>query len=114
MPTKPALPGASFLSVLRGQPQSRLAVFFEFENVRAVRTNGWKYVERFRQEPNELYDLRADAGELVNLVDKPEHADQREGLRDLLHAFFAKYADPQYDLWRGGRSKADLLSDALK
>ena len=26
-------------------------------------------------------------------------------------AFFAKYADPQYDIWKGGRSKAKRHTD---
>ena len=28
------------------------------------------------------------------------------GFRGWLDDFFAKYADPQYDIWHGGRSKA--------
>ena len=50
-------------------------VFYEFENVRAIRTDRWKYIERFRQSPNELYDLAADPEELDNLIDEPAYAD---------------------------------------
>ena len=79
-------------------------VFFEFENVRAIRTDRWKYIERFRQEPNELYDLEADPGERVNLIDR---AGSRRGPRanseSVLRSFFERYAEPEYDLWHGGR-----------
>ena len=45
-------------------------IYYEFENVRAIRTDEWKYIERFRQEPNELYDLTKDPRELDNLIDR--------------------------------------------
>ncbi len=115
LPNEPKLPGRSLVPTLHGQPQDwEETVFFEFENVRAVRTTRWKYIERFGQSPNELYDLAADPGERENLIDNAEHSATREQLRRRLTEFFAKYADPQYDLWRGGRSKADLLSDVFK
>ena len=34
-------------------------VFYEFENVRAVRTGEWKYIERIYQKPNEMYRLES-------------------------------------------------------
>jgi arylsulfatase A-like enzyme len=70
---QPASPGRSFAQVLAGHPIELWddTVFYEFENVRAIRTGRWKYIERFRQGPNELYDLAADPGELENLIDRP-------------------------------------------
>ena len=29
-------------------------IFYEFENVRAIRTPEWKYIERIHEEPDEL------------------------------------------------------------
>jgi arylsulfatase A-like enzyme len=115
LPDSPQLPGRSMAETWRGRSQDwEEMVFFEFENVRAVRTTKWKYIERYGQAPNELYDLAADPGERANLIDQAAHAGTQADLRDRLHEFFARYADPQYDLWRGGRSKADLLSDVFK
>ena len=65
---------------------------------------------RFPNGPDELYDLRTDSGERVNLVDRAEHAHTQKELAARLEAFFTRYADPKYDLWRGGRSKTLLLT----
>src|SRR5262245_16141792 len=60
-PTKPALPGRSYAKALRGETvEWGDAVFFEFENTRAIRTAEWKLVTRFPDGPNELYDLKGD------------------------------------------------------
>jgi arylsulfatase A-like enzyme len=107
---KPPSPGRSYAAALRGKtPDWDNVVFFEFENVRAIRTDRWKLIVRFPDGPNELYDLRADPGERTNLIDREAHAATRQELRKRLDAFFARYADPQYDLWHGGRSKAVRL-----
>jgi arylsulfatase A-like enzyme len=108
---QPASPGRNFAAVLRGQQVESWdnTVFYEFENVRAIRTDRWKYIERFRQSPNELYDLKADPAELNDLVDGPEHADVQRDLARKLHAYFDRVADPKWDLWKGGTSKTGLL-----
>jgi arylsulfatase A-like enzyme len=108
-PTKPSLPGHSYAAALRGQPVPwDNTVYFEFENTRAIRTAGWKYVLRFPDGPNELYDLTADPGERTNLSGRAEHAAVQKQLARRLDEFFDRYADPQYDLRHGGRSKAPL------
>ena len=80
------------------------------ETVRAVRTDGWKYVARFPNGPFELYDMQADPHERFNLYGQKETEPKRVELAGRLQAFFAEYADPQYDIWKGGRSKAKLHS----
>jgi arylsulfatase A-like enzyme len=103
----PSLPGHSYSYTLHGKPQTwDNTVFFEYENTRSIRTNDWKYVSRFPDGPNELYNLKEDPGERRNRVDQPALAAQQKQLRDRLEKFFTTYADPQYDLTRGGRSKA--------
>lgn len=87
--------------------------FIEFENVRAVRTDRWKYIERIHESPHELYDLVADPDEHHNLYDRPEQAQTRAELRRQMHEFFDQHADPQWDLWHGGRSKSELINAAL-
>jgi arylsulfatase A-like enzyme len=111
MPTTPERPGRDFSPMLRGQPLDWEEIhFFEFENVRAVRTPTWKYIERIHQTPNELYDLTTDPEEHRNLYGDPEQAPRVLKLRRRLYAFFDTYTDPQWDLWRGGDSKTQLLT----
>lgn len=108
--TKPKSPGRDYSPVLAGRDVAwDNVVFYEIEVARAIRTDAWKYVERHPDGPFELYDLAADPRERFNLFGQPQHADQQRQLADRLAAFFAEYVDPQYDLWRGGRSKAGRL-----
>jgi arylsulfatase A-like enzyme len=111
LPAQPRGPGRDYSAALRGRSQQwENVTFFEFENTRMVRTPQWKYTRRFPDGPDELYDLRNDPGERVNLVARPEHAEVREQLAARLEAFFARYVDPKYDLWHGGGSKTLLLT----
>jgi arylsulfatase A-like enzyme len=107
MPRKPPSPGRDFSAALRGE---KLAwdnvIFYEMETTRAVRTDDWKYVARFPDGPFELYDMRKDPQERFNLFGQPGMEAPRAALAKRLDDFFAAYADPQYDLWKGGRSKA--------
>lgn len=106
-PTEPPLPGHSYAAALAGEDISGdKEIFFEYENTRAVRTKKWKFVDRFPDGPRELYDLVSDPEERRNLADSPEQAKMQAQFDSQLKAFFEKYADPQYDLSRGGRSKA--------
>ena len=107
----PESPGRDYSAVLRGRmiPWDNV-VFYEYENSRMVRTDRWKLTRRFPSGPDELYDLANDPGEKNNLIDKPEQADVQRQLQQRLDAFFKRYADPKYDLWHGGISKAPLVS----
>jgi arylsulfatase A-like enzyme len=108
-PAKPRLPGHSYAAALRGQPiQWGDAVYFEFENVRAIRTATSKYIQRFPDGPNELYDLAADPSEAMNLAGHEAHAQTQVRLAGRLNEFFDRYADPKYDLKNGGTSKTPL------
>ncbi len=112
IPVDPSSPGRSYAPVLEGgELDSKWdnTVFYEFETVRAVRTNDWKYVERLKDGPTELYDLSEDPGELRNLADQPAVESTQKDLRRQLHKFFDRYADPKYDLARGGTTKAQFL-----
>lgn len=108
---QPALSGRSFASLLQGneREESDRAIFYESENVRAIRTDRWKYIERFRQSPNELYDLRADPRELENLIDREQLEDTRNVLALRMHDYFDRVAVPQWDLWNGGTSTTGLI-----
>jgi arylsulfatase A-like enzyme len=111
-PTEPSLPGRSYAGTLRDSgsdaEKNGDAVFFEFENVRAIRADSWKYVQRFPDGPDELYNLAADPGEETNLVGQAPHAAVQQQLTKRLDEFFDRYADPKYDLKKGGTSKTPL------
>lgn len=114
IPTTPKSPGRDFSAVLRGDEiEPRDAVYYEMENVRAIRTAEAKYVHRHPDGPFELYDLTTDPGEKVNLYGQPGHESLRDELRKRLEAFFAEYVDPQYDLYRDGASKSGLRTQPM-
>lgn len=85
---------------------SEHAIYYEMETTRAVRTEQWKYVARFPNGPYELYDMQSDPRERFNRFGQPDSLDIQAELAKKLDQFFATYADPQYDIWKGGRSKA--------
>lgn len=87
--------GRSALPLIRGEEVAwRDAIFAEniIKERRpmcdAIRTERWKYIALFEQEPpqEELYDLEADPHETNNLSGNPEHADVLRELRARLQA----------------------------
>ena len=122
MPPSPKSPGRDFSPSLLGRdlPGWEDVLYYDFENVRHIRTGKWKYVERLGQAPEvELYDLSTDPDELTNLAAVAEHADVRADLKARLHKWFATYRDPKWDLWTGGGSKSRVgtkkhIDSALK
>ncbi len=64
------------------------------EHTKAVmcRTDDYKYVRRL-YEQDELYDLRADPGELRNRVDDPALAGVLASLKDRLLTFYLATGD---------------------
>ena len=111
MPSSPRSPGRDFTGLLRGgRIDWQDVIFYEFENTRVIRTADWKYVRRHPSGPNELYDLKSDPGETRSLVEQAAHEATRRDLQARLATFFQRYADPKYDLWRGGGSKSHLLT----
>jgi arylsulfatase A-like enzyme len=107
---RPPSPGRDYSGVLRGRavPWESI-VFYEMETTRAIRTADWKYVHR-PDGPFELYDLQRDPHEKFNLFGQPPLAQTQAELSQRLQAFFDRTAEPKYDLYRGGTSKASLLS----
>jgi len=91
----PPSPGRSYAAVVRGERvEWENVTYFDFENVRSVRTERWKLITRFPDGPDELYDVSADPGERTNLIDRADRAGTRRELRKRLDGFFARYADP--------------------
>ena len=91
--------GESLLPLLRGErsaSEHRGAAFSEYHRfaigqpraggfypIRCVRAADWKLSINLL-DSDELYDLRADPGETMNLIHAPEHAGLRNELHDLL------------------------------
>ncbi len=112
-PTSPTLPGKSFAPALRGETiEWNNIIYHEFENTRMIRTPKWKLTLRHPYGPDELYDMENDANEKENLIHVSEYTSARNQLRKQLNQFFANYADPKYDRWKGGTSKGgDILRE---
>ena len=105
------LSGRSYARVLRGEDTDwETAMYYEMEGCRSVRTENWKYVARRSPDgPGGLYHMANDPHERLNLFGQPNLAATQEQLASQLDAYFAAYANPEYDIWKGGRSKARRL-----
>ena len=106
IPVSPPLPGKSFAPALRGEAIAwENVIYHEFENTRMIRSPKWKLTLRHPFGPDELYDMETDPGEHDNLVHVGKYSAVRNDLEKKLKAFFARYADPKYDRWKGGVTK---------
>ena len=104
-------PGQSYVESLTrpDKPSTNDAVFHEFITVRNIRTSRWLYQKSFLLGEDALYDLDRDPQQRRNLVDASAYAETANRLEEQLNAFFERYADPRYDLWKGGTAKLRLL-----
>jgi uncharacterized sulfatase len=63
--------------------------------MRMIRTPEWKLTRHFEPDtPDELYHLKADPGEIVDLIDTPEHREQLAALKAELHRRLVAIQDP--------------------
>lgn len=95
-------PGRSFTSLLRGSPTSDesdgfVVVYDEYGPVRMIRTREWKYVHRYPDGPNELYDLVNDPNERANLAAEHGHQARLRELQRTLIDWFGRHSDPRRD-----------------
>lgn len=111
IPTKPKLAGRSFAPILKGKAMNwETKMAYEMESCRSFRTEDWKIVLRKSPAgPSELYDMKNDPHERFNLFGQPDLAAIQGEMEKKLKAFFDEYADPKYDIWHGGVSKARRL-----
>ncbi len=106
-PTNLYSPGRDFAPALAGKTMRwENVIFHEYENTRMIRTEDWKLTVRTPNWTNELYDMRHDSDEQTNLIGTAQNAAMEKKLGKQLDDFFTKYAEPKYDLWHGGVSKA--------
>ncbi len=87
------------------------AVFMEQEETRAIRTGKWMLMRRFAPTAygfaDELYSFEVDPDERNNLIDDPACAAVVAELSARIDSFFSYYANPKWDLWRGGTVKSN-------
>jgi len=94
------MPGRSFLPALkdeRAMGRDAVVIYDEYGYCRMIRTKEWKYVHRYPDGPNELYDLVNDSDERQNLVDDPAQAQRIKDLRGQMEAWFKEYVIPDKD-----------------
>jgi len=106
-------PGKSLVPLFKGEPlaDSFDAVFYEQEEMRAIRTQRWAYFKFFPGSEkykfaDELYDLASDPGEDNNVASDPANVDVIAELNNRIDTFFASNSHPQYNLWDGGMAMA--------
>jgi arylsulfatase A-like enzyme len=111
LPAGQKLTGQDYSPALIGKPlpTDQKPVFYEYEELRCIRTRDAKLILRDGDQPDELYNLRTDPEELTNLYDQPSAAKLQADLSMQLDAYFQATAAPEFDLWKGGRSKAHRL-----
>ncbi|MCY4482723.1 MAG: sulfatase-like hydrolase/transferase [Spirochaetaceae bacterium] len=94
------LAGISFLAALKDEQASgreQVCVYDEYGSCRMIRTAQWKYVHRYSDHPNELWDLVNDRDERTNLIDDPAQADRIKELRGQMEEWFDRYVEPDKD-----------------
>ena len=93
----------------------RTMIFMEQEETRAIRTKEWLYIERFNSDKMpflhpELYNLKIDPDERENISNNKKFLPIVKDLSIKIKNFFDQYADPQYDLWKGGSAKSNVAN----
>lgn len=78
----PRFDGESLLPVAEGQREARREAFIEDHEYRAVLSGEWKYIMDFSSLQGELYNLRDDPMEVLNLVE--DEKDLARSMRDKL------------------------------
>lgn len=108
-PEKDVLPGRSFLPALlldgAGEYRDSITVYDEYGPARMIRTREWKYIHRYPDGPDELYDLINDPGEYHDLLHEnrvfahnPKVVREKaKELKAMLEKWYQTYADPNYD-----------------
>lgn len=112
------LPGRSFAHHWRGVPipqDAPLHVFDEYAGVHMIRTKKWKYIHRFNNPTNELYDLANDPDESTNLIESDPKHPMLKQLQQTCAQWFSRYMTPNLDgrhLPVYGKGQVNKLNEA--
>lgn len=93
-------PGRDFSSMLMGDTaddREFVVVHAEYGPARMIRTSEWKFVDREPYGPRELYCLRDDPGETVNLSGDPTRRATEHDLWVALRDWFREHVDARRD-----------------
>lgn len=93
--------GKSLMPLLTGQEQQRAAYAVSSSNgqqfglytQRSIRTTEWKYIWNLTDR-DELYNIKEDCGEKINLAGRKEYEDALKNLRKLLYDELMRLEDP--------------------
>ena len=85
-------------------------IYIEQEETRAIRTDQWLYVKRFKGNDeypleDELFHLLDDPSERHNVL--AQYPAVVQTLDEQLTTFFNTHTTEEYDLWRGGVAKSN-------
>ena len=85
-------------------------VYYEFENSRMIRTDAGNTRRRFPGGPTSCTTWPPTRANARTWSAGRPRRPRSASWPARLDAFFDRYAEPKYDLWRGGRSKSLLLT----
>ena len=94
------LPGQSFASNLTGEStalRDSVVIYDEYGPTRMARTREWKYVHRYGEGPNELFDLVNDPDERENRVDDASLKTRSDELRGVLEDWYSSVSTVEKD-----------------
>lgn len=97
--------GRSFLPALLGETyaeREEVVIYDEYGDTRMIRTEDWKYVRRYPDGPDELWDLVADPDERENRIADPAQAGRVAELKGRMEDWFARHVRPEIDGRRQG------------
>jgi arylsulfatase A-like enzyme len=115
------LPGKSFAPLLKGSDldgsRESVVICDEYGPNRMLRTREWKYIQRYPNGPDELYDLVNDPQERINLTDDVEFKNRQQSMSKELEEWFQRYVIDQLDgskltMCRGGGQKGALRNNS--
>ena len=100
LPEGRSLPGQSFLPSLLGKEdraRESIVIYDEYGPTRMIRTAEWKYIHRYPDGPNELYDLVNDPDERENRIDESGQSSRIVDLNGMLEEWFVRHTVPEKD-----------------
>ena len=97
---EPMQPGHSMAELIQNpekEAAERVVVFDEYSNTRMIRTKKWKYVDRFPEGPNQLFDMENDPEENYNLYGNSAYAETVIKLKEAMEHWFETYTREETD-----------------
>ena len=88
----------TLIPIIRGERKARNEIFIENHEERAVLSSEWKYIRNYFERTEELYNIREDPMEVINLAS--EKSDLTQKMKDKLLKWVRKELGDQTDpMW---------------